>query len=330
MKVRTFLWLVFLASLWGPSYLFIKVAVSEIPPLTLMLGRVGIAGALLYLILRVQGRSLLPWGRIWCHLAVFALVQNAVPFVLFAWGEQYIDSALAGILNGTTPLFTLILAHFFTSDDRLTPAKVSGTLIGFSGLLVLIGPSLWEGVQATTWGLLAVTVASASYGVAILYSRRHLRGLPPLVGPTSQLLLATLILAPLALLFDRPFNLPMPSRPALGSLLALAVFGTALAFVVYYRLLERASATYVSMVTYLIPIFGVILGMLVLDEQLGWNAYAGCILILAGVMIVNGVFRVIRWPEKASNSTVSVTLNTLDDSNLPPNRPPGIEEAQKA
>lgn len=291
MKLRTLLLLAFLASLWGPSFLFIKVAVSEIPPLTLMMGRVGIAGVLLYLILRAQRRKLLPWGPIWFHLAVFALVQNAIPFVLFAWGEQYIDSALAGILNGTTPLFTLILAHFFTSDDRLTPTKAVGTLVGFSGLLVLIGPALWTGVRATTWGLLAVIAASASYGVAILYSRKHLRGLPPLVGPTTQLLLAALCLVPLSLLIDHPFSLPVPSWPALGSLLALAVFGTALAFVVYYRLVERASATYISMVTYLVPIFGIILGVLILDEQLGWNAYAGCTLILMGVMIVNGALR---------------------------------------
>jgi drug/metabolite transporter (DMT)-like permease len=295
MRLKNFLWLLFLAALWGPSFLFIKVGVAEIPPLTLVVGRVGLAGISLYLILRAQGRNLMPWGQIWVHLAVVALVQNALPFVLFSWGEQYIDSGLAAILNGTTPLFTLMLAHFFTHDDRLTPTKAVGTLIGFGGLLILIGPSLLGGVQATTWGLLAVTVASASYGVAIVYSRRHLRGLPSLVGPTTQLLLATLMMMPLALLFERPFELPIPSWPALSSLLALSVFGTALAFVVYYYLIERVSATYVSMVTYLVPIFGVILGVLILDERLGWNAYLGCALILLGVMIVNGVLRVVSW-----------------------------------
>jgi drug/metabolite transporter (DMT)-like permease len=295
MRLKNFLWLLFLAALWGPSFLFIKVAVADIPPLTLVVGRVGIAGISLYLILRAQGRNLMPWGQVWAHLAVVAVVQNALPFVLFGWGEQYIDSGLAAILNGTTPLFTLMLAHFFTHDDRLTPTKAVGTVIGFGGLLFLIGPSLLAGVQATVWGLLAVTIASASYGVAIIYSRRHLRGLPPLVGPASQLLLAALFMIPLALLFERPFELPAPSWPALGSLLALSIFGTALAFVVYYYLIERVSATYVSMVTYLVPIFGVILGVLVLNERLGWNAYLGCALILLGVMIVNGVVRVVSW-----------------------------------
>lgn len=295
MKLRNFLWLLFLAALWGPSFLFIKVAVAEIPPLTLMLGRVGIAGVFLYLILRAQGRKLLPFGPIWRHLAVVALVQNAIPFVLFGWGEQYIDSGLAAILNGATPLFTLVLAHLFTTDDRLTPTKGVGTMIGFGGLLVLIGPSLLAGVRATTWGLLAVTLASVCYGVAIIYTRRHVRGLPPLVGPTTQLLLAALFLLPLSLFIEQPFTLPLPSWTALGSLIALSVFGTALAFVIYYLLIERVSATYVSMVTYLVPIFGVILGVVVLGESLSWNAYLGCALILLGVMIVNGVIRAVSW-----------------------------------
>ncbi len=295
MRVKNFLWLLFLAALWGPSFLFIKVAVGEVPPLTLMLGRVGLAGILLFVILRLQGRALPPFDRRWRHFAVMALMQNAIPFVLFAWGEQYIDSALAAILNGTTPLFTLVLAHFFINDDRMTPAKLIGTLVGFGGLALLIAPSLLGGVQATVWGLLAVTLASACYGVAIIYSRKNLRGLPPLVAPTAQLLLAALFLLPFSLILEQPYLRPLPSWPALGSLVALAVFGTALAFVIYYRLLEQISATYLSMVTYLVPVFGVILGVVVLDERLDWHTYLGCALILLGVMIVNGVLKPLSW-----------------------------------
>jgi drug/metabolite transporter (DMT)-like permease len=227
----------------------------------------------------------------WKHVAFMALVHNAIPFALFNWGEQYIDSALAAILNGTTPLFTIILAHLFVEDDRLTSGKVLGVLIGFGGLLLLIGPSLIGGIQATTWGLLAVATAAALYGVAIVYSRLHLRGLPRLVAPTAQLSLAALYMLPLSLWLERPFSLPTPSLAALGSLLVLGVFGTALAFVVYYRIIEQASASFASMVTYLIPVFGVILGVVILNEQLAWNAYTGCGLILLGVMIVNGVFK---------------------------------------
>lgn len=283
--------LILLAALWGPSFLFIKVAVEDIPPLTLVLGRVAIGAAFLLLVLRLQKKHLPRERRVWRHIAFVALVHNALPFLLFSWGEQYIDSALASILNGTTPLFTIALAHFLSPDDRLTAAKVTGVLVGFAGLVLLIAPSLAGGAQAGTWGLLAVTLASACYAVAIIYTRKHLRGLPPPVAPASQLLVATLYVLPLSLLIDRPWQLPPPSPAALASLLALGLLGTGLAFVVYYRLLETAQPTYVSMVTYLIPVFGVILGVIVLDEQLTWHTYAGFALILLGVMTVNGVFR---------------------------------------
>lgn len=297
---RTFLWLVLLACFWGPSFLFIKVAVTEIPPITLVLGRVSLGAVLLYATLRLQGRNLPAWGGVWRHLAVVAFFHTAFPFVLFSWGEQYISSALASILNGTTPLFTILLAHLFVVDDHLTPTKLMGTLLGFGGLLLLIAPSFLNGFEATTWGLLAVTTAAACYAIAIVYARNHLRGLPPLVAPTGQLLLSAVWLLPLSLLLDRPYQLPLPSLPALGSLLALAVLGTALAFWVYYRLLETADPSYIAMVTYLLPVIGVILGVVVLHERLDWHTYAGSALILLGVMTVNGVFKNInlqrlRW-----------------------------------
>ena len=295
MKLKNFLWLLFLASLWGPSFLFIKIAVAEIPPLTLVVGRVGMAALLLYLILRMQGYNLPQFGPIWKHFAFMGLVHNALPFTLFNWGEQYIDSSLAAILNGTTPLFTIVLAHFLVEDDSLTPRKLVGATIGFSGLTLLVAPSLLGGMSATGWGLIAVLVAALCYGLAVVYSRLHLRGLPPLVAPTAQLTLATLYMLPLAFLVEQPLSLPVPSLTALGAVLFLAVFGTALAFVVYYRLIERTNASYVSMVTYLIPVFGVILGIIVLNEQLTWNAYVGCALILGGVMIVNGLIKPSRW-----------------------------------
>ncbi|MBP6017282.1 MAG: DMT family transporter [Candidatus Promineofilum sp.] len=290
MNGKNLLLLITLAALWGPSFLFIKVAVEDIPPLTLVLGRVAIGATFLLIVLRAQRGRLPHDRRIWGHLAVVALLHNALPWVLLSWGEQYIDSALASILNGTTPLFTIILAHFLVAGDRMTASKLTGVLIGFAGLLLLVLPSLKGGLQATTWGLIAVTVAAALYGVAIIYSRNHLRGLPPLTAPASQLLLATLYMAPIAVLIDKPWALHRPSPVALGSLFLLGVMGTGLAFIVYYRLLETAGPTYISMVTYVIPIFGVVLGVLILNEQLTWYALGGFILILLGVMVVNGLF----------------------------------------
>lgn len=289
MNWKNFGLLILLASLWGPSFLFIKVAVQDIPPLTLAFGRVVIGAALLLAVLRWRRQPLSRSRNTWRALAVVALMHNALPFVLFGWGEQYIDSALASILNGTTPLFTIVLAHFLVPGDRLTPAKLTGVVIGFAGLIVLTLPTLRDGIQGTTWGIVAVAAAAASYGIAIVYTRNHLRGLPPLVAPASQLALATLYLLPLTLLIDQPWQLPAPSPAALASMLALGVLGTGLAFVVYYRLLETAEPTYVSMVTYVIPVFGVILGVVVLGERLSWYSLAGFGLILLGVMIVNGV-----------------------------------------
>ncbi len=282
--------LMLLAAMWGPSFLFIKVAVGDIPPLTLVLGRVAIGALFLSAVLVLQRRQLPRERRVWRILAFTALMQNALPWVLLSWGEQYIDSALASILNGTTPLFTIVLAHFLVEGDRLTASKVLGVALGFAGLFLLILPSLAGGVRASTWGIIAITVASAAYGVAIVYGRKHLRGLPPLVAPTTQLLLATAYMLPIALLVDQPWNLPAPSPAALASLLALGILGTGLAFIVYFRLLETADPTYLSMVTYVIPIFGVILGVLVLNERLTWHTLAGFALILLGVMVVNGLF----------------------------------------
>lgn len=296
MKTKNLLLLLLLAALWGPSFLFIKVAVVEIPPITLILGRVGIAAVLLYLLLRLQGSNLPAPGRIWGHLAIVALFHNSLPFVLLSWGEQHIDSSLASILNGATPIFTILLAHLLTVDDKLTSLKVGGVALALGGTVLLVTPSLLDGIQATTLGIVAVIFVSASYGLALVYSRKHLRGLPSLTAPASQMLLATLFLLPLSLLIDRPFSLPTPSPQAIASLVALALLGTTLAFIVYYRLLERADASYVSMVTYLAPIVGVLLGVLVLGESLSWSTYAGFAFILLGVMVVNGLFQGLPQP----------------------------------
>lgn len=318
MKTRNFFLLLFLASLWGPSFLFIKVAVAEIPPITLVLARVGIAAVLLYLVLRLQGHNLPGPSRIWGHIAIVALFHNSLPFVLLSWGEQHIDSAIASIVNGTTPIFTILLAHMLTTDDRLTSTKVVGVTLGMLGMVLLVAPSLVGGVEATTLGLLAVIAVSASYGLAMVYSRKHLRGMEPLVAPTGQFLLATLYLLPLVLLIDRPLTLSAPSTQAIASLLALAVFGTALAFIVYYRLIESADASYVSMVTYLVPVFGVILGVLILGERLSWNAYVAFAMILIGVMIVNGLFQ--GWTKRIRAQTRSLIdrrNKRVGDSALP-------------
>jgi drug/metabolite transporter (DMT)-like permease len=283
--------LLLLAALWGPSFLLIKVAVAEIPPISLIFGRVGLAALLLYLVLRLSGGNLPRPGRIWIPLAIVALFQTALPFVLLSWAEQYIDSALAAILNGLTPLFTILLAHLLTADDKLTLAKAIGIGLGLIGVLFFVAPSLEAGMQAPTWGILAMIAVAASYGFAVVYAREHLNHLPSIVTPTGQMILAAIYLLPLMILVDQPLSQPLPSRQAIAAVTGLAIFGTVIAFIVYYRLLKSAAASYVSMVTYLVPVIGVLLGVIILDERLAWNDYIGAGLILLGVMIVNGTFR---------------------------------------
>ncbi len=291
MSAGNILLLLLLAAMWGPSFLFIKVAVQEIPPLTMSAFRTMLGGGVLWFFLRMRRQRMPGRGPIWKHFAISGLFGQAIPFAMFAWGEIYIDSALASILNGTTPLFTIIIAHYFTEDDRLSRVKVFGSVVGFLGLAVIVTPELMKGVSVNLLGLIAVTIPSLCYGISIVYSRQTLRGLGPLVAPVGQLGMSALMLLPFALFFDQPYAMPLPSTAAFTSLVALALLGTCLAFVVYFYLLERNRASHVSMVTYLVPIFGIILGVVVLKESLDSYAYLGCALILLGVMIVNGVFK---------------------------------------
>jgi drug/metabolite transporter (DMT)-like permease len=261
------------------------------------------AAGILYLVLRAQGHKLPKFGPIWIHFTGVGLLYNALPYVLLSWGQQHIDSGIAAIMIGTVPIFTMILAHLFTSSERLTATKIIGVLVGFGGLLLLVAPALLEGVKATTWGLLAALAAAASYGGALVYAQQKLRGLTPLVGPTAQLATATVFLIPVALFVERSYTLPMPSWSAAGALLLLTILSTALAFVLYYRLMEFTGATTLSMVTYMIPIVATILGVVVLNEELGWHAYAAGVLIILGVMTVNGLFQTVRWRRLAHAAT---------------------------
>ncbi|MFK7988286.1 MAG: DMT family transporter [Sandaracinaceae bacterium] len=291
MALRTLLYLLLLASLWGPSFFFIRLAVEDIPPITLVAGRMVGATALLYGLMRLRGGRLPRDPAVWRRFAFVALTGTAVPFVLVSWGEQFIDTALASILNATVPLFTLVLAHFFTADDRLTWRKGFGVLLGLLGTVLLIAPSVGEGSEVGVLGLLAVLVASLGYSVSGVYTRIHMRGMAPMVAPTMQFLISGVLLVPLSLAVDRPWTLAAPSPTAWGGFLALIVFGSVLAFVVYYRLLEIATASTISMCTYLIPVVGVGLGVSVLGETLPPSAYVASGAILLGVLVVNGLPR---------------------------------------
>lgn len=283
MSIRDWIVLLLLSLVWGSSFLFIKLGVNELPPVVVVAGRL-LGGALfLVAVLRWQKGSLPP-RRLWPALALVALFNNVLPFILIAWGEQWVASGLASILNATTPLFSVVVATSF-GDERLSWQKVVGVAIGFIGVVVLIGDGI-RGLSHNTWGELAIIVASASYALGALFIRRWLQGGRPVSLAGGQLVMAFLLTAPLLTI---PANHPasMPSTIAIGSVAALGLIGSGLAYVLYYRLIMAVGATRTLMVTYLVPLTAIIWGWLLLDETLSLRTFLGMGFIFSGILLVN-------------------------------------------
>jgi drug/metabolite transporter (DMT)-like permease len=228
-----------------------------------------------------QGQRM-PLGRkLWLRFALLGFLYNVLPFILIAWGETRISSGMASILNATTPIFMVAVAHWGTEDEKLSPGKAIGIALGILGVMVLVGPSAFGG-GGTIWGELAVVGASCAYGFGGVYSRRF-KDLTPLVAATGQITGATLLLIPLSLVIDRPWTLPMPGTDAWASLLAIALVNTALAYVVYYRMVATVGVTYISLVTFLIPVIALMLGAVFLGESMTLSALAGMAIIALGL-----------------------------------------------
>jgi drug/metabolite transporter (DMT)-like permease len=225
------------------------------------------------------------WGSVWGTFLLMGLFNGAVPYTLITWAEIHIDSGLAAILNALMPLFTVLLAHLFTGDERLNWMKVVGIFLGFLGVVTLIGPAALKGLGKDVLAQLAVMAAALCYAIAIIYGRR-LKEITPLVSATGQLFCAAFLTLPMMLLFDAPWTLS-PSFISLGALSCLSLLGTALAYLLYYYLLPQIGSTNLSLVTYLIPITGVFWGALLLGERLHWSAFLALGLILAGIAGVN-------------------------------------------
>ena len=286
MDRRTWGLLVMLSVLWGGSFFFVEVAADGLPPLTLATLRVGIAAAVLLAVvwedLTPLSRVCLPWGA----FLTMGVLNNVIPFVLIAWAQTRIDSGTAAILNATTPLFTVILAHWLTRDERLTVGRFAGVCVGIVGVAVLMGPQAMAGLGGETLAEAAVLCAACSYAFAGIFGRR-LRAVPPMTAAAGMLGASTLILTPVALALDRPWTLA-PGWPAVAAVIGLALLSTALAYRLYFRILNAAGATNLLLVTFLIPVTAIFLGAVVLGERLPWTAFAGMVLILGGLTLVDG------------------------------------------
>lgn len=280
--------LVLLSVIWGGSFFFGKVAIQEIPPLTMVLGRVSIGAAALFIIARISGVRLTLDARLAGEFLVMAVIANIIPFGLIAWSQQHIASGLSSILNAATPLFTVLVAQAFTRDEKFTLGKLMGVMLGFAGVAVMMGPALLGQLGGHHLpAQLAAIGATVSYGFAAVYGRRF-RRLPALAVALMQLAASSILLAPIALAVERPWQLAMPSPHVLGALAGLGVLSTGLAYILYFRILARNGATNISLVTFLVPVSAILLGALFLGEALEPREFTGFGLIALGLAAIDG------------------------------------------
>jgi drug/metabolite transporter (DMT)-like permease len=282
-----------LSFLWGGSFFFFKVLVDELPPFTVVLGRVGIAAVALNLFL-IARRDPMPGSiRIWSAFTVMGVLNNVVPFTLIVFGETRISSGLASILNATTPVFGVLAAHALTANEKLTWSRGAGVLFGFAGVAILIGPDALAGLSHEDLiGEAACLLAALIYGFAGIYGRRF-KGIPPIKVATGQITASTLVLLPIVVLVDRPWTLPIPSSAAWASFVGIALLSTALAYILYFRILAAAGATNLLLVTFLLPISALLLGWLFLGEHVAPKALIGMGVIGLGLACIDG--RLLRW-----------------------------------
>jgi drug/metabolite transporter (DMT)-like permease len=295
MKSKSLVRLGALALLWGSGFLFIKEALTGLSPFQIVFGRM-LAAAVAMLALTLATKRRLPADRrIWVHLAVMAIITNIAPYFLFAWAELRVTSGLAGVLNATTPLFTLTAA-LATGTERNAPTRLAGLLIGFLGVVILAAP--WATPQrGTLAGIVAAVVASACYALGYVYARRFLtsRAVPAVVLSTGQMVAGTVLLALVAPVLGRGHV--HLTTTVIAAVLALGVAGTGASYVLNYQLIADEGPTAASTATYLIPVVAVILGALVLAEPVTWSLALGAIAILAGVALSEGrTPRLVRTP----------------------------------
>lgn len=290
--------LIALSVLWGAAFFFYKVLDDAgVPPFTIALVRVALGALVLAPVVLATGRHLPSSARMWASFAVLGALNNVIPFSLIAFGETHIGSGLAAVYNATTPLFTALIAHAATRDERLTVPKIAGIAIGLGGVALMMGPSVVHGFGAAAIAQLAVVGAAVVYACAAIYSRRFRDlGIDPLVLSTGQLCASTVLALPLVLAFDHPWTLGHGlSLGVWAAWVGLGVPSTALAYVLYFRIIAVAGATNAASVTFLVPVSALLLGTLALGERLAPSSIAGMVAVFAGLAAIDGrVFSALR------------------------------------
>lgn len=291
--------LIALATVWGGSFFFAAVALEALPPFTVVFARVAIAAIVLNILVQALGLRLPMTRADALRFLAMGALNNAIPFSLIVWGQTQIASGLAAILNATTPLFTVLLAHFLTRDERLTPARGAGVAIGFVGAIAIIGPNALTGLGDGAGAEIAVLAAALTYAAAGIYGRRF-RALSPVVTATGQVTASSLMILPMMLIVDAPWTLPVPDLTTIGALLGIGLLSTAAAYIMFFRILAAAGAVNLLLVTFLIPVSALTLGIAFLGETLTLREVAGMALIGLGLAAIDGrAVRLFR-PARAS------------------------------
>jgi drug/metabolite transporter (DMT)-like permease len=279
----------FLALIWGGAFFLIGVAVRHVPPFTYVLVRLSIAAAAMWAILAWRRETLALPRAAWSAIVLLALLNNALPFTLFGWAQTHIASGLASILNATTPIWGVIVAHLFTADEKITPRKLAGVVVGFAGVAVMIGPGLLGTLGGGVLAELACVVAALAYALAGVWARRfRAMGISPFSVTTGQLTVGAAMMLPVALVGDRPWTMALPPLQAWAAIATLAIVCTALGYVLYFRLIDRAGATNALLVTLLVPPTAILLGVLFLGEVIAAHDFAGLALIALGLAAIDG------------------------------------------
>lgn len=288
MNARVWAMLIVLSMLWGGSFFFVGVVVTDLPPLTIVALRVGIAAITLWIIALMIGLRPPKELRVWGAFLGMGLLNNIVPFALIVWGQTQIASGLASILNAATPIFAVVVAGILLPDERVTPLKLVGVGIGFVGVVVMIGlPALSGG--GSFIAQLAIIAAALSYAFAGVYGRRFkAMEINPIITAAGQVTASTIVLTPVALMVDGPLDVVAMSGDTWAAIAGLAVLSTAVAYVLYFKILELAGATNVLLVTLLVPVSAILLGSLFLNESLEVIHFVGMLLIAIGLSAIDG------------------------------------------
>jgi len=287
MSATDWVLLLILGALWGGSFFFAEIALQDFRPFTIVFARVFLASLALFILIKARGRAIPLSLSVWAAFVGMGLLNNIIPFSLLFYGQTQIGAGLASILNATTPIFTVVLTHYLTTDERMTPGKLIGAAFGVAGVAILIGVDALEGLSLSVLAMIGCLGAALAYAFAAIYGRRfQAMGLQPTEVAFGQVTASAIMMAPIAFFVDAPFA--TPGADSLAALAALGLLSTALAYFLYFRILSTSGATNLTLVTFLVPVSGVTLAILFLGERLAPNHIAGMALIALSLAAMDG------------------------------------------